>query len=59
MSWPTVLAQPTPEAYAWKVVKNRTIDLARRRNRRPVVVDVRRVLGPYEQEGSRDGHPTD
>ncbi|WP_230993826.1 sigma-70 family RNA polymerase sigma factor [Streptomyces endocoffeicus] len=40
VSWPTVLAQPTPEAYAWKVVKNRIIDLARRRNRRPVVVDV-------------------
>ncbi|MGP3938384.1 RNA polymerase sigma factor [Streptomyces sp. 6N106] len=40
LSWQTVLTQPTPEAYAWKVVKNRTIDLARRRNRRPVVADV-------------------
>ncbi len=40
VSWQTVLAQPTPEAYAWKVVKNRTIDLARRRNRRPVIADM-------------------
>ncbi|MEU5610555.1 sigma-70 family RNA polymerase sigma factor [Streptomyces sparsogenes] len=40
LAWPTVLSQPTPEAYAWRVVKNRTIDLARRRGRRPVVADV-------------------
>ncbi|TVL88516.1 RNA polymerase subunit sigma-24 [Streptomyces sp. SAJ15] len=39
MRWQTVLAQPVPEAYAWKVVKHRTIDLARARGRRPVVTD--------------------
>ncbi|MEU4212740.1 sigma-70 family RNA polymerase sigma factor [Streptomyces sp. NPDC026206] len=39
-TWPDVLAQPVPEAYAWKVVKNRTVDLARARGRRPVLVDV-------------------
>ncbi|MFH8403481.1 RNA polymerase sigma factor [Streptomyces sp. NPDC018019] len=40
LSWRTVLQQPVPEAYAWRVVKNRTIDHARARGRRPVVVDV-------------------
>lgn len=39
-NWRHVLAQPVPEAYAWRVVKNRTTDLARARNRRPVVIDV-------------------
>ncbi|MEU7260786.1 sigma-70 family RNA polymerase sigma factor [Streptomyces rimosus] len=40
LAWQTVLRQPVPEAYAWRVVKNRTIDHARARGRRPVVVDV-------------------
>ncbi|MEV4434623.1 sigma-70 family RNA polymerase sigma factor [Streptomyces sp. NPDC049555] len=40
LGWPTVLRQPVPEAYAWRVVKNRTTDLARARGRRPVVADV-------------------
>lgn len=40
IAWTHVLSQPVPEAYAWKVVKNRTIDAARARNRRPVVTDL-------------------
>lgn len=40
LCWQTVLRQPVPEAYAWRVVKNRTTDHARARGRRPVVVDV-------------------
>ncbi|WP_223284115.1 RNA polymerase sigma factor [Streptomyces sp. FBKL.4005] len=39
IDWPRVLSQPVPEVYAWKVVKNRTIDVARARGRRPSVVD--------------------
>lgn len=39
IDWIQVLRQPVPEAYAWKVVKNRTIDVARARGRRPSVVD--------------------
>ncbi|MBB5939273.1 hypothetical protein [Streptomyces zagrosensis] len=35
-----MLSQPEPEAFAWKVVKNRTIDVARARGRRPRIVDV-------------------
>ncbi|MFF3546835.1 RNA polymerase sigma factor [Streptomyces platensis] len=40
IDWAQVLRQPVPEAYAWKVVKNRTIDIARARGRRPSVVEV-------------------
>ncbi|MFJ6574185.1 RNA polymerase sigma factor [Streptomyces sp. NPDC091292] len=40
IDWVHVLRQPVPEAYAWRVVKNRTIDAARGRSRRPSVVDV-------------------
>ncbi|MFJ1847416.1 sigma-70 family RNA polymerase sigma factor [Streptomyces sp. NPDC088146] len=40
IDWAHVLQQPVPEAYAWKVVKNRTIDAARARKRRPCVVDI-------------------
>ncbi|WP_217200877.1 RNA polymerase sigma factor, partial [Streptomyces buecherae] len=40
IDWPHVLGQPVPEAYAWKVVKNRTVDAARARGRRPSLVDV-------------------
>lgn len=32
--WPTVLSMANPAAYAWKVMRNRTIDYARLRNRR-------------------------
>ncbi len=39
IDWRHVLSQPVPEAYAWKVLKNRTIDSARARGRRPSVVD--------------------
>lgn len=37
--WATVLQQDSPNAYAWKVLKNRCIDLARARRRRPTVID--------------------
>lgn len=39
LAWATVLRQRNPNAYAWKVVKNRTIDHARARGRRATVVD--------------------
>ncbi|TBO60210.1 sigma-70 family RNA polymerase sigma factor [Streptomyces kasugaensis] len=37
--WSDVLAHENPTAYAWVVVKNRTIDHARARGRRPAVID--------------------
>ncbi|GAA2640014.1 sigma-70 family RNA polymerase sigma factor [Streptomyces axinellae] len=37
--WSKVLAHENPHAYAWRVVKNRTIDHARARGRRPVLTD--------------------
>ncbi|MBO8189201.1 sigma-70 family RNA polymerase sigma factor [Streptomyces sp. DW4-2] len=37
--WHRVLTHENPNAYAWRVVKNRTIDHARARGRRPVVTD--------------------
>ncbi|MBT2384542.1 sigma-70 family RNA polymerase sigma factor [Streptomyces sp. ISL-11] len=37
--WSDVLEQENPNAFAWVVVKNRTIDHARARGRRPVVID--------------------
>jgi RNA polymerase sigma-70 factor (ECF subfamily) len=37
--WPCVLQQPEPAAYAWTVLKHRTIDTARARGRRPVLID--------------------
>ncbi|MFC9227406.1 RNA polymerase sigma factor [Streptomyces decoyicus] len=39
LSWTEVLEQENPNAYAWVVVKHRTIDHARARGRRPTVVD--------------------
>ncbi|MER5974750.1 MULTISPECIES: RNA polymerase sigma factor [unclassified Streptomyces] len=39
LSWPDVLAQENPAGYAWVVLKNRTLDLARARNRRATVMD--------------------
>ncbi|MFF4756942.1 RNA polymerase sigma factor [Streptomyces sp. NPDC002514] len=39
LNWPEALSQPVPEAYAWKVVKHRTVDVARARGRRPSIVD--------------------
>ncbi|MEV3860082.1 sigma-70 family RNA polymerase sigma factor [Streptomyces sp. NPDC050095] len=39
VGWSTVLKQQVPEAYAWKVLKNRCIDLARARGRRATVTD--------------------
>lgn len=38
--WPDVARKPSPEAYAWTVVKSRTIDAARARSRRPEAVDL-------------------
>jgi RNA polymerase sigma factor (sigma-70 family) len=37
--WDDILAMENPAAYAWKVMRNRTIDLARARGRRPCLVD--------------------
>ncbi|MEU3189520.1 sigma-70 family RNA polymerase sigma factor [Streptomyces sp. NPDC006992] len=37
--WHRVLTHENPNAYAWRVVKNRTIDHARARGRRPVLTD--------------------
>lgn len=38
--WPVVSAQPVPSAYAWTVIKSRTVDAVRARRRRPVAMDV-------------------
>lgn len=38
--WPVVTAQPVPSAYAWTVIKSRTVDAVRARKRRPVAMDV-------------------
>jgi RNA polymerase sigma-70 factor (ECF subfamily) len=38
--WPAVVARPAPAAYAWTVVKSRTIDAVRASRRRPVAVDI-------------------
>jgi RNA polymerase sigma factor (sigma-70 family) len=39
MAWPQVLAKESPAAYAWQVMKNRTIDAGRARGRREALVD--------------------
>lgn len=39
LSWHSVLAHENPAAYAWRVMKNRTIDYARARRRRPALTD--------------------
>ncbi|MEU2856764.1 RNA polymerase sigma factor [Streptomyces syringium] len=39
IAWAEVLSQESPRAYAWAVVRHRTIDCARARKRRPTVVD--------------------
>ncbi|MFC5148753.1 RNA polymerase sigma factor [Streptomyces aureoversilis] len=38
-NWSKVLSKANPRAYAWRVVRHRTIDLARARGRRAVAVD--------------------
>ena len=38
-TWPEVLAKESPAGYAWAMMKNRTIDYARARNRRPVLCE--------------------
>lgn len=38
--WPVITDQPNPPAYAWAVLKNRTIDAVRARRRRPMVMDI-------------------
>jgi RNA polymerase sigma factor (sigma-70 family) len=47
--WRQVLLHPEPAAYAWKVLKNRTIDYARSRNRRPAPMDT----AAFETHGVR------
>ncbi|MEU1949461.1 MULTISPECIES: sigma-70 family RNA polymerase sigma factor [unclassified Streptomyces] len=37
--WPKVLTMENPAAYAWKVMKNRAVDLARARKRGPALLD--------------------
>lgn len=37
--WPEVLRMDSPAGYAWTILKHRTIDAARARGRRPVVMD--------------------
>ncbi|MEU3038103.1 RNA polymerase sigma factor [Streptomyces griseoaurantiacus] len=39
LSWPAVLAKESPAAYAWQVMKHRTIDAARARGRREALID--------------------
>ncbi len=39
LSWLQVLSKENPAAYAWQVMKNRTVDLARARGRRAALVD--------------------
>lgn len=39
IAWPDVLTKESPAAYAWQVMKNRTIDAARARGRREALVD--------------------
>ncbi|BCL33100.1 sigma-70 family RNA polymerase sigma factor [Streptomyces aurantiacus] len=40
VSWPNVLAKESPAAYAWQVMKHRTIDAARARGRREALIDM-------------------
>ncbi|SHN38075.1 sigma-70 family RNA polymerase sigma factor [Actinacidiphila paucisporea] len=42
--WPTVLSQPEPAAYAWTIVKSRTRDAARARDRRQKVISMAAVM---------------
>ncbi|MFF3489691.1 sigma-70 family RNA polymerase sigma factor [Streptomyces sp. NPDC002701] len=39
VSWPSVLAKESPAAYAWQVMKHRTVDAARARGRREALID--------------------
>lgn len=39
MVWPKVLSQRSPAAYAWRVMKNRMIDVARERGRRAMLTE--------------------
>ncbi|MEU7061481.1 sigma-70 family RNA polymerase sigma factor [Streptomyces sp. NPDC046197] len=39
IAWTEVLAKESPAAYAWQVMKHRTIDVARARGRRETLVD--------------------
>lgn len=39
LDWSDVLAKENPNAYAWGIVKHRTIDCARARGKRPVLID--------------------
>jgi len=40
LEWETVLGMEKPAAYAWQVMKHRTIDVARARGRRPAPADL-------------------
>jgi RNA polymerase sigma-70 factor (ECF subfamily) len=50
--WPCVLQQPEPAAYAWAVVKHRTIDAARARGRRPAPADL--TAAAFDAQAVRD-----
>ncbi|MFW6690500.1 RNA polymerase sigma factor [Streptomyces sp. MAR4 CNX-425] len=39
LMWPEILRMASPAAYVWRVMKNRIVDHARARGRRPVVVE--------------------
>ncbi|MEU1625514.1 sigma-70 family RNA polymerase sigma factor [Streptomyces sp. NPDC020096] len=55
-TWTSVLSKENPAAYAWTMMKNRTIDYARARGRRPVLceaevfdtVGLRTAIDPME-----------
>lgn len=47
MAWPDVLAKDSPAAYAWQVMKNRTVDAGRARGRREALVDTAASRRPY------------
>ncbi|MFE6282123.1 RNA polymerase sigma factor [Streptomyces sp. NPDC057877] len=38
-TWPQVLAKESPAAYAWQVMKHRTVDVARARGRRESLIE--------------------
>lgn len=68
-NWRQILTKESPAAYAWKVMKNRTIDYARARGRRPepcesVVFDTADMATTSDpitalegQHGPHAGHP--
>ncbi|MEU8891542.1 sigma-70 family RNA polymerase sigma factor [Streptomyces sp. NPDC048442] len=39
-AWPSVLSSENPDGYAWRALRNITIDTGKARNRRPVLLDM-------------------